>query len=29
LNTSAQPLEPTFAALRGLVRQALQVPSKT
>jgi XRE family aerobic/anaerobic benzoate catabolism transcriptional regulator len=29
LNTSAQPLAPTFAALRALVRQALQIPSKT
>ena len=27
LNTSAQPLEPTFAALRALVRQALQLPA--
>jgi len=27
LDTSAQPLEPTFAALRGLVRQALQLPA--
>ncbi|MCY1349147.1 Shikimate kinase [compost metagenome] len=26
LNTSAQPLEPTFAALRELVRTALQMP---
>jgi XRE family aerobic/anaerobic benzoate catabolism transcriptional regulator len=26
LNTSAQPLEPTFAALRTLVRQSLQLP---
>ncbi|MFM2400172.1 MAG: hypothetical protein RL341_2329 [Pseudomonadota bacterium] len=25
LNTSAQPLEPTFAALRALVRQALEI----
>ncbi len=27
LNTSAQPLEPTFRALRDLVRQALQLPA--
>ena len=27
LNTSAQPLEPTFEALRTLVREALQLPS--
>ncbi len=26
LNTSAQPLEPTFAALRAVVRQALELP---
>jgi XRE family transcriptional regulator, aerobic/anaerobic benzoate catabolism transcriptional regulator len=26
LDTSAQPLEPTFLALRGMVRQALQMP---
>ena len=26
LDTSAQPLEPTFAALRAMVRQALQLP---
>lgn len=26
LDTSAQPLEPTFVALRGLVRQALKLP---
>jgi XRE family transcriptional regulator, aerobic/anaerobic benzoate catabolism transcriptional regulator len=27
LDTSAQPLEPTFEALRGMVRQALQLPA--
>ena len=27
LDTSAQPLEPTFAALRAMVRQALQLPA--
>ena len=27
LDTSAQPLEPSFAALRGLVRRALQLPT--
>ncbi len=27
LNTSAQPLEPTFVALRDMVRQALQLPA--
>jgi XRE family aerobic/anaerobic benzoate catabolism transcriptional regulator len=27
LDTSAAPLEPTFQALRGLVRQALQLPA--
>ncbi len=27
LNTSAQPLEPTFGALRSLVRQALSLPA--
>ncbi|MCY1245566.1 hypothetical protein D9M72_587260 [compost metagenome] len=26
LDTSAQPLEPTFAALRELVRKALRMP---
>jgi len=26
LDTSAQPLEPTFVALRELVRRALQLP---
>jgi XRE family aerobic/anaerobic benzoate catabolism transcriptional regulator len=27
LDTSVQPLEPTFLALRGMVRQALQMPA--
>ena len=27
LDTSAQPLEPTFQALRGMVREALQMPA--
>ena len=27
LNTSAQPLEPTFVALRTLVREALELPA--